>query len=684
MKNDEMPHNVEEQNSQTAHENSTCTSDTGPKIQSQNGPAFLTVLTFACEALIACARQLDIMDEEYGDGNYGTILACSANAIKLAIKEGRISATKPSITFIQISHIIEKEMGDLDGGMYLLFFDTAAKSFLKFRNDEQMTANIWLTALTSANKMMSEVSGTSIGDRTMLDALVPAENKLRDALNSGSSPVNAFGEAVKAAETFAMQTVHMSGSFSIFKYPDPGAHAVGIWMRAVYEGDGQDECEGCQSIGNVKYLSNEHETRTSFLSAQQSLMQDIGNLLKHACVRSLSCEVHPGKEGVCYFGDEYRGHVLSHTFTLKDAQARGFRRWCSFIVFMRDKQFLLNMWPFLIDNLREVIRELQDFSEKRYNAEEAECPQRAMRLTTANNGMGCHSTSIKQSRTLGDITNEKHVFVRIHMWLVWILSAGARHFIEIFPMNLLDDELNYNFEHQIETEEGFTLVNAKLPVNFNFNWDDSELLSEFSEIAEKSTAVILRNLKRVLGKDQFRQLLYSCLTGVQVLVRGPKIQRLESLYGLSSLVPRACRRVKTQTLEYMDPDTCNFIGVDTSVAVPLPCASVCRLDIILNEHKVGNAKSHIVKWAGTLPTKLPTLLIKIEKSLDNEKLGNSVLKAHFTTLQEEWANIAKVVHAMRGRGHRGDLSGLMLSLGAGPQDKKLLDAWSMGLPSNPA
>lgn len=75
-----------------------------------------------------------------------------------------------------------------------------------------MTANMWLTALTSANKIISEVSGTSLGDRTMLDALISAENKLRDALNSGLSPVNAFGEAVKAAETFAMQTVHMSGS----------------------------------------------------------------------------------------------------------------------------------------------------------------------------------------------------------------------------------------------------------------------------------------------------------------------------------------------------------------------------------------------------------------------------------------------------------------------------------------
>jgi len=77
--------------------------------------------------------------------------------------------------------------------------------------------------------------------------------------------------------------------------------------------------------------------------------------------------------------------------------------------------------------------------------------------------------------------------------------------------------------------------------------------------------------------------------------------------------------------------------VDTSVAVPLPCANVCRLDIILNEHKIENTNSHIVKWAGALPAKLPTLLTKIEKSLDNEKLGNSVLKAHFATLQEEWA-----------------------------------------------
>lgn len=351
---------------------------------------------------------------------------------------------------------------------------------------------------------------------------------------------------------------------------------------------------------------------------------------------------------------------------------------------MRDKQFLLNMWPFLIDNLKEVIRELQEFAEKKYNAEEAECPQRVVRLNTANSGLSMSSASNKQPRTLCDITNEKHVFIRIHMWLVWILSAGARHFIEIFPMSLLDDGLNYNFEHQIEIEEGFTLVNAKLPVNLNLNSQESDYMSEFSEIIGKSAAVILKDLRTKLGKEQFRQLLYSSLTGVQILVRGPNPQRLESLYGLSSLIPRACRRVKAQATEYMDPNKCNFIGVDTSVAIPIPCANVCRLDIISDEHKLENTNSHVVRWTGTLPMKLPTLLTKIEKSLDNDKLGNSALKAHFAVLQEEWANIAKVVHAMRGRGHRGDISGLMLSLGAGPHDKKLLEAWSMGLPPNPA
>jgi folliculin len=71
--------------------------------------------------------------------------------------------------------------------------------------------------------------------------------------------------------------------------------------------------------------------------------------------------------------------------------------------------------------------------------------------------------------------------------------------------------------------------------------------------------------------------------------------------------------------------------------VPLPCAKVCRLDILPIGHRTENTRSHVIRWAGVLPLKLPTLLIKLEKSLENDKLIDSVLKVHFSTLQEEWA-----------------------------------------------
>jgi len=70
-------------------------------------------------------------------------------------------------------------------------------------------------------------------------------------------------------------------------------------------------------------------------------------------------QVSPGKEGPIFFGDEIRGHVLSYTFFLKDAQARGFHRWFSISVIMRDKFFLLNSWPFLVENIQTLVAALQ-------------------------------------------------------------------------------------------------------------------------------------------------------------------------------------------------------------------------------------------------------------------------------------------------------------------------------------
>lgn len=255
----------------------------------------------------------------------------------------------------------------------------------------------------------------------------------------------------------------------------------------------------------------------------------------------MSCEVHPGKEGVCYFGDESRGHILSNTFSLKDAQARGLRRLCSFIIFMKDKQFLLNLWPFFVDNLKILINELKDFADKKYVVDESEYPQRLHRL----NASLAHLRFQQQQRNLTSITDQKHIFVRIHLRLTWILSAAARHFVEISPNNLLlDNNLNSGSNSRRDSQ-----------------------IPEFCEMLDKNPISILKQLKKEQGKEQFRKLLYSALTGIQILVRGSPSESLEILYALSSLVPKACQRIKPQAQEYLDSRTYNFISRDQKLKI---------------------------------------------------------------------------------------------------------------------
>lgn len=65
----------------------------------------------------------------------------------------------------------------------------------------------------------------------MLDPLSACEKAFELSLTSGMGDVDALGNGVIAAEESAQKT-----KISPRKYPDPGAHAVGIWLRAVYEG----------------------------------------------------------------------------------------------------------------------------------------------------------------------------------------------------------------------------------------------------------------------------------------------------------------------------------------------------------------------------------------------------------------------------------------------------------------
>lgn len=69
------------------------------------------------------------------------------------------------------------------------------------------------------------------GGRTMLDPLFACVNVVNNRFSEGIDVLESLDDGLKAAEEAVLQTKTPDR-----KYADPGAHAVGIWMRAVFEG----------------------------------------------------------------------------------------------------------------------------------------------------------------------------------------------------------------------------------------------------------------------------------------------------------------------------------------------------------------------------------------------------------------------------------------------------------------
>jgi len=192
-----------------------------------------------------------------------------------------------------------------------------------------------------------------------------------------------------------------------------------------------DSCEACKAFqtSHQVFYSHDEASRITFVSSHAPENPKIFSMLRQACVRSLSCEVCPGREGPIYFGqDNNQGsHTLSHTFYVKDSLARGFKRFYSIIVLMSDKMFLLNSWQFLVDNIKAIISKIQQSAFIIFNMEENENPQRGLRLTQSLIRGG---VAPRSSRPLTDLLANKLIYKILHMQFTWLLRVGGKRLRE--------------------------------------------------------------------------------------------------------------------------------------------------------------------------------------------------------------------------------------------------------------
>jgi dihydroxyacetone kinase len=199
------------------------------------GEVIRAAVLAATKALIDQAPRLTRMDQAVGDGDLGISLERGARAVQDALPTYPLD--DPAATLHALSLTLQRSLGGTSGPLYAAFFLRAAATLRDGADDPGR----WAEAFRAGCAAVSELGGAARGDRTMLDALVPAADAFRDAVTAGRAVADALRAAAAAAEAGAKATAAMLPCRGRSSYlgeralghADPGAAAVVVWLSAL-------------------------------------------------------------------------------------------------------------------------------------------------------------------------------------------------------------------------------------------------------------------------------------------------------------------------------------------------------------------------------------------------------------------------------------------------------------------
>ncbi|KAM9722739.1 folliculin [Menidia menidia] len=488
---------------------------------------------------------------------------------------------------------------------------------------------------------------------------------------------------------------------------DGDREGEGLTMRANSSATQTGEmCEGCRSlpVSHPGFVSIDDETGIRFLSHQHPRQSQLFSVVRQACVRSLSCEVCPGREGPIFFGDEQHGFVFSHTFFIKDSLARGFQRWYSIVMVAMDRIYLINSWPFLLRHLKLTIQSLQSTALKVFDSEQGVFPQRAMRMNSVfSPAVLPHQRNGNAARSLTSLTQHPNLWASLHSSFSWLLKASGSRLTEKLLEGAPTEDTLVLIERQTEQEEEMSCWEGAEGGGSKHHQTESSLSHDFlcDHLNDLPGPKIrsLRHLRQVLGVADFRQLAWHVLMGNQVIWRGADPGLIQSAFTeLKSLLPVGCVRSVPYSPQYEEAYKCNFLGLSPDVPIPAHVSS-SEFSVLVD---VTSEKSCQVSAAGdddictiyqfslssanTQPTdRGPSLLNKLEVALSNENLSVDVVSHCLLCLKEEWMNKVKVLFKFskvdgRGREDTQKVLALLGATGPGEEDNvRLLKYWMTGL-----
>lgn len=194
---------------------------------------FASRLQNACAAVTAAEQELTEIDSRFGDADHGLTMSKIAKAISAAAgeSEGGIQAMLDDAAMAVMV---------LNGGSAVPLWNT----WLDGLQEEAPEGNEIDTAgiqaiFAKALKALSDMSGAKVGDKTMMDALIPASQAI--AAYSGSDEAGLFDAAAQAALQGAEASKQFVSKFGRAKSygeqtigtPDAGAASMSYFFQGL-------------------------------------------------------------------------------------------------------------------------------------------------------------------------------------------------------------------------------------------------------------------------------------------------------------------------------------------------------------------------------------------------------------------------------------------------------------------
>jgi dihydroxyacetone kinase len=187
------------------------------------------LVSAATQKLIGLENRLNALDAKVGDGDTGSTFAEGAREIASLLEQGKLPLNNTAQLLQLVGERLATVMGGSSGVLMSIFFTAAGQAV----HDDKPLPEALLRGL----KQMKHYGGAELGDRTLIDALQPALEALRDhGLDAAAAAAKTGSEKTATMQKAGAGRSSYVNSQNLEGVQDPGAVAIAEVFAALSKG----------------------------------------------------------------------------------------------------------------------------------------------------------------------------------------------------------------------------------------------------------------------------------------------------------------------------------------------------------------------------------------------------------------------------------------------------------------